>query len=350
MLSRLAGLLLCTALALVVAGLARPASCAERLPALGADLSQTSASGISSGGYMAVQFHVSYSSLVKGVGVIAGGPYYCARGSAWAAIYNCMKPGTWTPLPSVDTLTAQTGSLARSGQVDATSNLQGARAWLFTGRNDDTVRPVVVDALRRYYQSFDAKIVYVDSVNAGHAIVTADYGGACAATAPPYINDCDFDAAGALLGHIYGLLSGPATPVPDNLLRFDQREFTGASPYSVSLDEEAFVYVPRGCRAGGCRVHVAFHGCRQGAEAIGDQFARHAGYNRWAEANRVVVLYPQAIARYGWGPWPWPTTFIYNPNGCWDWWGYTGVDYPTKRGVQIRAVKAMLDRLGQRQN
>jgi len=39
-----------------------------------------------------------------------------------------------------------------------------------------------------------------------------------------------------------------------------------------------------------------------------------------------------------------------NPNGCWDWWGYTGLDYATKSGTQIRAVKAMLDRLGQKPN
>jgi poly(3-hydroxybutyrate) depolymerase len=81
---------------------------------------------------------------------------------------------------------------------------------------------------------------------------------------------------------------------------------------------------------------VVFHGCRQSAAAIQDQFVRAAGYNRWADSNRIVVLYPQLIARW------WPT---YNPRGCWDWWGYTGADYHTKTGAQIRAVKAMLDRL-----
>ena len=37
-----------------------------------------------------------------------------------------------------------------------------------------------------------------------------------------------------------------------------------------------------------------------------------------------------------------------NPNGCWDWWGYTGVAYPTKAGPQIAAVRAMLGRLAGR--
>ncbi|HEX6266216.1 MAG TPA: PHB depolymerase family esterase [Burkholderiales bacterium] len=102
------------------------------------------------------------------------------------------------------------------------------------------------------------------------------------------------------------------------------------------MGDEGHVYVPRACEAQRCRVHVAFHGCRQTTEDIGDRFAREAGYNGWAEANRLIVLYPQAIKRY-WG--------IYNPRGCWDWWGYTGAAYATKEGAQIRAVKAMLERL-----
>jgi hypothetical protein len=38
---------------------------------------------------------------------------------------------------------------------------------------------------------------------------------------------------------------------------------------------------------------------------------------------------------------------VYNPNGCWDWWGYTGAPYHTRNGAQMRAVKAMVDRLAQ---
>lgn len=34
---------------------------------------------------------VAFSSSVKGVGVVAGGPYYCARGDFGAANANCMK-------------------------------------------------------------------------------------------------------------------------------------------------------------------------------------------------------------------------------------------------------------------
>jgi hypothetical protein len=53
-----------------------------------AAIGETSISGISSGAFMAVQFATAWSSVIKGVGVIAGGPCWCAdrvaRGEAWS--------------------------------------------------------------------------------------------------------------------------------------------------------------------------------------------------------------------------------------------------------------------------
>jgi hypothetical protein len=75
---------------------------ADALPPYHIDSSQTSVSGVSSGGYMAVQFHVAYSGIVRGVGVIAGGPYNCAENSASKATQNCMKPDASHPAPDVN--------------------------------------------------------------------------------------------------------------------------------------------------------------------------------------------------------------------------------------------------------
>jgi poly(3-hydroxybutyrate) depolymerase len=66
-------------------------------------------------------------------------------------------------------------------------------------------------------------------------------------------------------------------------------------------------------------------------------FAKETGYNRWADANRIVVLYPQAAKS-----WFWP----FNPWGCWDWWGYSGADYATRNAAQLATVHAMLTALG----
>ena len=37
------------------------------------DSKDTSVSGLSSGGYMAVQFHIAFSKTVRGAGITAGG-------------------------------------------------------------------------------------------------------------------------------------------------------------------------------------------------------------------------------------------------------------------------------------
>jgi poly(3-hydroxybutyrate) depolymerase len=319
---------------------------AQPLPPAGAEPSGTTVSGISSGGYMAVQFHIAHSSRVRGVAALAAGPYYCAQGSAVMAVNNCMRPNEQWPVPSVKVLVAATETLAGLGLVDTTSSLKRARVWLFSGGSDATVDRRVVESLHRYYLHYvpAEQVAFVRDVDAGHAMVTADYGNGCGVTRAPYINDCDFDAAAELLTHLYGPLKAPAPRPSGTLQRFDQRPFAAPSAYSISMANEGQVYIPAACAKGGCRVHAAFHGCLQ----AGDEFPRHAGYNRWADTNRLIVLYPQAIARFGWGPWPWPTSFVYNPNGCWDWWGYTNAEYHTQRGAQIRAVKAMLDRLGQR--
>jgi poly(3-hydroxybutyrate) depolymerase len=263
---------------------------------------------------MAVQFHVAHSATVKGAGVIAAGPYYCAMGSVWTAFYNCMTPGWWTPLPRAAFLKSATDSLAVAGRIDATTHLSPAKVWLFTGTHDHTVSPEVVRELQAYYALYGVKAQLVADKPAGHAMPTEDAGNKdCAATRDPYINDCDYDAAGELLKHLLGPLKPPTKEGP-------AREF-----------DQGLVYVPKGCEKERCRVHVAFHGCRQSAE----RFARDAGYNRWAESNGLIVLYPQVTA--SWYP--------FNPRGCWDWWGYTGAAYHTKDGLQIRAVQAMLERL-----
>ena len=302
---------------------------ASELPALQADISAVTMSGVSSGGSMAVQMHVAHSASVKGVGVIAGGPYYCAMGSVWTAYYNCMTPGWWTPLPRAAFLKSATDSLAAAGRIDATTHLSAAKAWLFSGTRDRTVLPEVMRELQAYYALYGVKARLVADKPAGHAMVTANTGSKdCAVTASPYINDCDYDAAGELLKHLLGPLQPPAKE--GVLLEFDQKGDAG-------MGDKGFAYVPKICERQRCRVHVVFHGCRQSAGEVGNRFAREAGYNGWAEGNALIMLYPQVKASW--------SAFAFNPRGCWDWWGYTGPAYHTKDGAQIRAVRAMLERL-----
>ena len=77
----------------LVAALAAPSGAQAADPPLlayNASITQTSISGISSGAFMAVQFGTAWSSIVKGVGAIAGGPFGCSGGSGSAAQSTCM--------------------------------------------------------------------------------------------------------------------------------------------------------------------------------------------------------------------------------------------------------------------
>jgi poly(3-hydroxybutyrate) depolymerase len=335
-------------LALCAAGPVRGA--APSLSAYNADIAQTSVSGLSSGAYMAVQFAVAWSSIVVGVGAIAGGPFACAEGSTAAALSTCILG---TPPIDLAALIRRTDAWARSGGIDSTANLARTKVYVFSGYNDTVVARPVVNALQAFYAHYEGaeqrgNLFYQTAIGAGHAQVTLDYGGRCADNGGAYINHCGYDQAGIILQHIYGVLQPPDPGAPTgHLVRFDQREFTRPrQPADDSLADTGFAYVPQACAAmQPCRVHVALHGCLQSSGEIGQRFVEHAGYNAWADANRIIVLYPQtqaeALTADGGS----------NPQACWDWWGYLDrdpLDTPTyllKSGRQIGAIKAMLDRL-----
>jgi poly(3-hydroxybutyrate) depolymerase len=297
------------------------------------DVSQTSTSGLSSGAFMAVQFHVAFSSIMKGAAIFAGGPFDCAQGSLTTALTTCEDP---LSAPDVTSLVAITNQWATAGDIDAPSNLADQHVFLFGGAEDETVSPLVMDALDSYYGAFIAtsSITYESRhAGTGHTFPTLTYGGVCAESIEPWVGMCNYDGAGQALAQIYGTLAAPATTLSGAIVPLAQGDFI-ANPASHSLADTAYAYVPSACAAGEtCRVHVAFHGCEQEATGIvGSAFYEHAGYNEWADTNHIVVLYPQTV----------PTTST-NPNSCWDFWGYDSADYAKKTGPQMAMVRAMID-------
>jgi poly(3-hydroxybutyrate) depolymerase len=314
------------ALAMVIgAALAAP------LPQLNIDKTQTTVSGISSGGYMAVQLHVAYSATFrKGAGVVAGGPYNCAQASVLNAIGRCLGRA---PIPVAD-LVAITGDWARNGLIDATANLLSSKVYLFSGAKDSAVPASTSVDLQTYYQNYlpTANIVLKKDIEAEHAMVTDDYGAPCLIKASPFINNCNFDLAGAMFQHLYGSLAARTRGVLDGaLIEFDQTPFVTGHGMAAT----GWAYVPHACAMGAsgvpCRLHVALHGCKQNATDVGQEFVRNAGYNRWADANNIVVLYPQT----GKGA----------TNSCWDWWGYDDADHAKKTAPQMMAIIAMIEQL-----
>lgn len=319
------------------------------LPAYGADLNQSSVSGLSSGAFMTSQLYVAFSELMVGAGVIAGGPYLCAK--SWAgntlltnATTTCMNPLTASVGPNTPELVKQAQKLSESGAIAPLSNLADDRVYIFSGTEDKTVTTTVVDQTYAFFKSVgipDSSIRYDKSVNAGHAIVVTDTTTACPLTQPPFINDCDFEQSNRILSHIYPELKPATTQNPESLIAFDQSEFLTLN--YTSMSKTGYVYIPKNCQAGqkSCSVHIVFHGCQQGAEVIGDQYYAKTGYNELAEANDLIVLYPQITPS---------NTIPFNPQGCWDFWGYSSPgnidpDYYTRSAPQLSAVYKMLQRL-----
>jgi poly(3-hydroxybutyrate) depolymerase len=323
------------------------------LPALGADLNATSVSGLSSGAYMAGQFHFAHSRIVMGAAIVAGGPYGCAESllnpvaPVWPMALsqnlnratNACTSTTMAVLgvPGTERLASRARERAAKGQIDLIENLRGDRIYLFTGLEDRAIAPMLVRKAAQLYETVGVRrenIVFVERKDAGHGFLTEDKGNACDATRAPFLNDCEYDQAGAILKHIYGTLAPAALGKDSTVQTFGQSEFSNDT--RDSMDELGAVFVPDSCKEKpGCRVHIAFHGCRQGRAAVGNAFIEEAGYNRWASSNRIIVLYPQVA------------TSTMNPLGCWDWWGYSGSKFLTRDAPQIKAVRAMLSRLAE---
>lgn len=403
------------------------------------DTTQISVSGISSGGFMAHQFHVAHSQHIMGAGIVAGGPYYCARGSIVDALTRCSRFAMLECLAfkldpklcgktdlapkgrrAIEAAARASFDEARkqeaAGKIDRLANLRDDRVYLFSGSYDDIVPHGVMATVFRFYADPDKGAVRQGNIDfngtfpARHTMVRDGFGkpggkvvGDCAVPpAPPpavatnaYIDDCeavarqqakknlcicpaesaadgevavacpppdklavckdlkDVDLAGAILERIYGaqaLDKGRLQVQENELQAFDQRQVFGKFsdlPYSAlqnaSMAREGYIFIPEPCRDGRqCKLHIAFHGCKQGGNTdyrpghAGNLFAKFAGYNEWAKANGVIVLYPQIQAR-SLGP--------VNPRGCWDWWGqnYTHAGYHTRDGKQIKAVAQMIN-------
>lgn len=336
---------------LLFVGVLCGAAHARPLPAYHVDLSQTTVSGLSSGAYMAGQFAVVHSAIVSGVGMVAGGPYYCAgypdRGRFTPYLANamsvCMNPDeTSVAPPDALYLWNRAKVFASAGLIDDVANLRRQSVFLFSGRRDRTVTTAVVDQAYNFYSHAGTQDVrYLDDVEAGHAMITDSAGdGACEVTAAPYINNCNLPLAHDILRHLYAGLAAPAARASGRIVRFDQQRY---APQRASMGRNGYAYVPASCARVSCRVHIAFHGCRQNISAIGERFYARAGYNEVADTNNIIVLYPQVEAN---------AFYPYNPRGCWDFWGYSSLDpfapdFYTRNGVQIRAVRAMLERLAQ---
>jgi poly(3-hydroxybutyrate) depolymerase len=320
-----------------------PARAANPLSPYNVDPATVSVSGLSSGGFMAAQLGVAYSNAFRaGFGVFAGGPYDCARNQNYTACMYNATPAISTP---VSNMRSWSGS-----QIDSTGNLASRRIYLWVGSSDTTVGPNVESQLRSELGNFDSSASVSSVVTSGAAHTfptdfTASGDNSCSSAVSPYISNCSYDGAGAALTWMYGALNARNNgTLGGSVVAFDQSAFVASGQ---GMDVTGYLYVPAACapgRATVCKLHVALHGCLQSYSNIQMQFVNNTGYNRWADTNAIVVLYPQARPDNT-AHATWASGSLANPNGCWDWIGWYGSNADQHGGVQMAAIVGMVNRI-----
>ncbi len=309
------------------------------------DINETSVSGASSGAVFSVQMQVAFSSIIKGAGIIAGGPYDCG-GQMAAAL--CM----FFNIPLISLSISRTKSWSGKS-IDDKSNLARQKVYMISGTEDVIVSSTVMNQLYKYYVTEGhfipaSNVVYKKDLKAAHTFPTdfdSEGNNECTSASSPFVSNCHFDGAGAILQHIYGHLKPRSNgSLTGQYLEFNQSEFI-EYPLAEGLDYSGFAYVPKSCADGQkCRLHIAFHGCSQSFSHVGYKFIKHSGYDRWADTNDIIILFPQTHIDII--PHLTPSNlWSNNPNGCWDWIGWYGWDFATKNGVQLRTIKKMIDRI-----
>lgn len=307
------------------------------------NVSGTYVLGLSSGGFLAVQMSVAYSSEFSGAAIFAAGPYYCAQGSLSTAMDQCVDALSPLNLPSLE---STTNFLASLNLIDGLGNLTNAPVYLFHGQSDRTVFSTVNEDLYQMYLDFGANVVYNNMTQANHAWVSPTGPNYCTESSSPYISNCGIDVENELLTHLFGQSPVQATSQPTgNVYGFSQDQYAeslyGTSASTYSMDTTGYIYLPKSCAGGAqCSILVVLHGCLQGYSEVGPDLIEYSNLNVYADTNDYIVVYPQAIA----------SPLVENPEGCWDWWGYTtsgsSTLYATHGAPQMEIVRAVVKALG----
>jgi len=312
-------------------GHARTVQSVTSLGKYNVDKTKTTVAGISSGGFMAVQLQVAFSTTFHYAAIYAGGPYYCAQNSLTTAQNNCQ----YATASSLSASETYLDSQSSSGTIDNESNLNGQKAYLWSGTSDYTVYQKTMNDLNSEYAHYGVATKYDNSYAAGHGWESPDGEVACGTTASPYMINCGgYDSENTWLTYFFGSVNAQNTGTPTGtLVNFDQTPYGGGSS---DLDTNGYLYVPNTCAGGTqCRLIVALDGCVQTQANIGTKFITEAGLNKYADTNNLLILYPYQVS----------SSTPSNPNGCWDWWGFEGSNYALKSGPQMAAIKKMVDQV-----
>lgn len=157
---------------------------------------------------------MSHSSSLKGVGIIAGGIYFCADGKVEFEEYFekcCTKPNK---LDIIDKkLYAK--QLEKQGFIDNITNLKDKPVYLFHGLLDQVVNSNSTRLNNEFFLAYGSNVKLTLLPKAYHAWVTDDYGRGCKTNGLPWVINCDFNLAFDMMTHFYKDLKNGTTYDPN---------------------------------------------------------------------------------------------------------------------------------------
>ncbi len=229
---------------------------------------------------------------------------------------------------------------ASRGKIDDPKNLRRTPVVLFNGRGDEMVyKKVMVETHKQLSEYIDAdKLSTNFNTAAGH--VWSIDSGRCRCGQCPYgglenlecchVNNCGYDLSGAFMRATYGSRVKPRVAASSQLYWINQWDYwRGGAPQNSTVMEWMMAYVPRRCQAspGQCKLHINYHGCVSPGWRPRIMWAQEINLNEYAEANDMIVLYPQAQGSDNSG------------EGCWNWEAYVDdADFDTRDGKQLGMV------------
>ena len=237
-------------------------------------------------------------------------------------------------LVNVSLLLEYARNQSAAGTIDGLGNLSGTNVYLYRGTKDTCYRKGSVQHSQTFFESLGANVQFNSTTGSAHAWPTLNWssdgtgpggsdgydGGKCGNG--DVIENCDYDGPGAALQHIYdGKLKPPVDYKPELLRQFDQKPFWSqhdnfgnltyneTMPHVAAFATAGYVYVPSACTAKGarCKLHFALHGCS--VDEYYDSMVQHLGFQRWGEANGIVIVWPRISPHGG-------TQETHD--GCWD--------------------------------
>lgn len=289
----------------------------------------------------------------------------------------------------------------KEGLIADPANIASQRVFVYHGEKDDVIGVAMQERMREFYERFGVSRgnLALERGIGSHNFPTdrppGPGGGiACNAESVPYLASCGNDVAGKILKHSLSRELSRGRFPRSNLYKISQK----TALHTSSVAEYGYLAASKRCleQPGRCGLHVALHGCKM-SDSYDDafqkayeerifstmilhvtdepvsiwpspfelagplsitrkipqlgalRFAMDSGYGEYAEANDLMILFPQTEIT--------SANYPLNPKGCWDWFGWTQTEdvksmgasagrlYATNRGREARWLHDLAERV-----